>query len=443
MADLILVDDEPNLRKLLTRSLQRAGHEVREAGTLAQARELWHHHPAGAVITDLRLPDGEGLELLNIVPADQMILMTAYASPEILNRAYEVGCRACLIKPLDPGSLLSALDQIESSGGDIPQETVDDSDRFGPLIGRSPAMRGLFNAMVPAARGQTALLITGPTGSGKELVAQTLHAISPRNKGPFIPINCGAIPSELVESELFGHMRGAFSGADRDRPGLVAAAEGGTLFLDEIGDLPLPAQVKMLRLLQERTIRPVGGTKDRLVDVRMIAATHRNLGELVRQGRFREDLFFRLNVIELHLPPLSERRDDIPLLVHHILQKIRDRGGPDRIASPELMAQLQNRPWPGNVRELENTLERLAAMTPGRLIPPMGEGLDPVQAGELGLPPLKEEGMDLEKLLDRIEYHYLSEALKITGGHKQNAAALLGLTFRSFRYRLKKFEDQD
>ncbi|RMG31860.1 MAG: sigma-54-dependent Fis family transcriptional regulator, partial [Gammaproteobacteria bacterium] len=305
------------------------------------------------------------------------------------------------------------------------------------LIGDSPAMQRLRALIARVARSQAPVYISGESGTGKELVARLIHRKGPRAEGPFVAVNCGAIPAELMESEFFGHRKGSFTGATRDREGLFQAAEGGTLFLDEVADLPLPMQVKLLRAIQEKAVRPIGAEAEVPVDVRILSASHRPLAALVERGEFRQDLFYRLNVIELHLPPLRERREDIPRLAAHLLERIGRENGRRLRLAPEALAVLQDLPYPGNVRELENLLERAAALCESDCITPADLHLPP--AGIAPAPsPEADEIPPLEDYLERVERDTIRRALQATGHNKTAAARKLGITFRALRYRLKK-----
>jgi len=367
-------------------------------------------------------------------------------------RAMEDGAYDYLTKPFQledvKATILRALEKRELSRDKrhLRQELKWQAD-LSSIVGQSAPMAAVFEMIAKAAPTRSTILITGESGTGKELVARAVHGNSPRAREPFITVNCGAIPSELMESELFGYMRGSFTGATRDKPGLFLAASGGSIFLDEVAELPLPLQVKLLRTMQERRILPVGGTREIETDARVIAATNRDLAQEVAAGRFREDLYYRLNVIQIRMPPLRERKEDLPLLVQHLVKRACDDLGrePMRVSLAAMMI-LQNHDFPGNVRELSNILERAVALEatdqirPQSLPPALLErGLEapPQTTPEPGLPDIS-QGIDLDALLERREHELIAEALRITGGIKTDAARLLGISFRSLRYRLKK-----
>ncbi|NOY92144.1 MAG: sigma-54-dependent Fis family transcriptional regulator [Deltaproteobacteria bacterium] len=428
--------------------LERSGYDVTvEAGVKAALRRLDAERPFEAVITDLLMPDGSGMDVLEAARAHdqstQVLMITAYATTEQAVEAMRKGAYDYVQKPFKNDALLATLEKAVEKRRIVAENRalraeVEGTLREGDLVGRSQAMRDLRAFLERAARARSSVLITGESGTGKELVARALHYGGPRAAQDFVVVNCGALPEALMESELFGHERGAFTGAVRAELGLFRAADGGTLLLDEVGELPPGLQVKLLRALQERAVRPVGGRKEVPVDVRVVAATNRDLERAVEAGEFREDLFYRLNVLRVHVPPLRERREDIPLLAEHLLTKHAALAGRALELSPEARAALTRRRFPGNVRELENVIERAVALTPGEILTPQDLGPVLESASAPCGPELPAEGLDLEAHLASIESRLLRAALERSGGVQTRAAALLGMSFRQFRYRLAK-----
>ncbi|GAB4357334.1 MAG: sigma-54 dependent transcriptional regulator [Immundisolibacter sp.] len=431
-ARVLIVDDEPDLCELLAITLAGMGLDSRKAGSLAQARAALGDGEYRLCLCDLRLPDGSGLELIEHLQRTQaplpIAIITAHGDVEAAVDAMKAGAFDFVNKPVD----LRALRRL-----------VDTALRLAPerqatavplLIGDSPAMQALRATVAKLARSQAPVFIRGESGVGKERVARLIHAQGPRANGPFVPVNCGALPEPLLESELFGHVKGSFTGASTDRDGLFQAAAGGTLFLDEIGAVPPAMQVKLLRALQERAVRPVGARQEVPVDVRVLSATHEDLTALLRDGRLRQDFYYRINVIELQVPPLRERREDLPALTTDILRRI--DGGPYRL-TPAALKALQAYPFPGNVRELENILERAAALCEGPDIdvadlhlPASGAAAHPAKAGSAT------DGLKAE--LDQVERERILAALQETRYNRTAAAARLGLTLRQLRYRMLK-----
>jgi two-component system, NtrC family, response regulator PilR len=444
---VLIVDDEPDLLELVSLTLSRMNLETRTAADVASAQKLLKTHHFDLCLTDMRLPDGDGLDLVAWIQENRsqipVAVITAHGNVESAVRALKLGAFDFVSKPLD----LGVLRKLVGSAIRLGAKSADDTDTTrGPrLIGNSQAMQQLREMIARVARSQAPVHISGESGTGKELVARLIHESSPRQENPFVPVNCGAIPTELMESELFGHKRGSFTGAVADKKGLVQSAEGGTLFLDEVADLPLHMQVKLLRLLQEKTVRPIGESREEAVDVRILSATHKNLSQLVAEGRFREDLFYRIDVIELRVPSLRERAEDIPDLADTILARLgrRMRVEPARL-SAAAMQGLQAYAFPGNVRELENILERALTLATGGEIgvehiklrsPARGPAVastpgpsHPVALGSGGLG---------EKLED-MERDAIVKALEQTRYNKTAAAKLLGMSFRALRYRIKK-----
>jgi two-component system, NtrC family, response regulator PilR len=445
---VLIVDDEPDLLELVSLTLSRMSLETRTAADLTSARKLLSTQHFDLCLTDMRLPDGDGLDLVAWIQANcaatPVAVITAHGNVESAVRALKLGAFDFVSKPLDLGVLRklvgSAIRLNAVTGGSTTQR--------GPgLLGRSANMQQLREMISRVARSQAPVYIFGESGTGKELVARLIHHSGARADGPFVPVNCGAIPTELMESELFGHKRGSFTGAVADKEGLIRSAEGGTLFLDEVADLPLHMQVKLLRVVQEKTMRPVGEAREERVDVRILSATHRNLAELVATGRFREDLFYRINVIELRVPPLRERSGDIPDLASAILERMcrRMKLEPPSF-SPEAMQAMQSYGFPGNVRELENIIERALTLTTSgtitlehvKLRPATVFQIPPTDAdlGAATYPNAEPHALGAQ--LEDIERAAIIKALEQTRYNKTAAAKLLGMTFRALRYRIKK-----
>jgi two-component system, NtrC family, response regulator PilR len=454
---ILVVDDERSMRELLAIVLRREGYDVLLAENGKSAIATLEKEPVDILISDIKMPDLSGVDVLRAAKrVDQDILgimITAFASTETAVEAMRLGACDYLSKPFDVDLLrMKVREKIENrqlrQENVLLKRTLGLSHQFANIIGRSEAMLGVFKMIETVARTNSTILLTGESGTGKGLVAQAIHYYSLRRDRPVVAVNCGALPEALLESELFGHMRGAFTGADSNKKGLIEVAERGTVFLDEIGEMSAVMQVKLLRVLQERKFRRVGGLEEMQADIRVIAATNQELAKLVADGRFREDLFYRINVIGIHLPPLRERREDIPLLAEHFLTKYGEQLGKRINAiSHDALELMRKYDWPGNIRELENTIERAVALesTPTVLpdsLPPAvrGDSAKPSptgpQAAEATLPP---SGFDLEAHVQEIERGYLAEALKRAGGVQVKAAELLGMSFRSFRYYVKKY----
>ena len=436
------------MREILTIFLKKEGHDVTACSAVAEATAKIQEREFELVITDLRMPDGTGLDVLRQVkerrPETQVIIVTAFATMENAVEAMRLGAYDYQLKPFKLNEIRLVVQNALEKGALIRENRALKKrlqQRQGALVGKSAAMQRVYELIDKVAKAKTNIIVAGESGTGKELVARAIHEQSERAKGPFIAVNCGAIPETLVESEFFGYKRGAFTGAVQDKEGLFEAADGGTLFLDEVGELPQSMQVKLLRALQERMIKRVGATDQKAVDVRVIAATNRDLAAEVKAGRFREDLYYRLNVIAIRLPPLRERKDDIAILVEHFVQKFRAEQQKDvRGFSPDALRLLLDHRFGGNVRELENIVERAVTLSDAAI---MGANVLPGEvshAAPSGAPfvSIDDAGFSLEKTLDAMERRLLEEALAKTGGKKKKAATLLGLTFRSLRYRLEK-----
>ena len=430
----LILDDEPDIRELLEITLARMDIDTRSAANLKAARDLLAAQHFDLCLTDMRLPDGDGLELVRHIQQHHndtpVAVITAHGSMETAVEALKAGAFDFVSKPVDLHVLRNLITTalrltVTTQGEDRRSRTV--------LLGESPAMRSIRGTIVKLARSQAPVYVSGESGTGKELVARLIHQKGPRSERAFIPVNCGAIPADLMESELFGHRKGSFTGAINDKQGLFQAADGGTLFLDEVADLPLHMQVKLLRAIQEKSVRPVGDSQEISVDVRILCATHKNLAELTARGDFRQDLFYRLNVIELNVPPLRERREDIVPLASALLTRLT---GPDSGPPPTLDAEaqraLENYDFPGNVRELENILERAITLGDGQRI----------GAADLQLPQTRQAAGDADDPLDQYlgekEKEAIVRALEETHWNKTAAAKKLGITFRALRYRLKK-----
>jgi two-component system response regulator PilR (NtrC family) len=457
---ILVVDDERSMRELLAIVLRREGYEVLLAENGRTAVDLLEREPVDLLISDIKMPDLSGVEVLRAAKKiDQDILgimITAFASTESAVEAMRLGACDYLSKPFDIDLLkMKVREKIENR--QLRQEnlllkrTLGIAHQFSNIIGRSDAMVQVFKMIETVARTNSTILLTGESGTGKGLVAQAVHFNSLRREKPMVSLNCGAMPENLLESELFGHMRGSFTGADASKKGLLEVAERGTIFLDEIGEMTPVMQVKLLRVLQERRFRRVGGLEELQADIRVIAATNQDLTRAVAEGRFREDLYYRINVIPIALPPLRERREDIPLLADHFLAKYAEQmGKPIAAISRDALDQLMRYDWPGNIRELENVIERAVALegTPAILpdsLPPTVRGdtaARPAASAAAAAAPadgLPASGFDLEAHVKEIERVYIAEALKRAGGVQVKAAELLGMSFRSFRYYVKKY----
>jgi two-component system response regulator PilR (NtrC family) len=451
----LIVDDEPDIRELLVLTLGRLGLIVDTAANVADAKRRLADGNYAFCLTDMRMPDGTGIELVEHVsrahPQVPIAVITAFGSVDTAVSALKAGAFDFVSKPVDLAVLRRLVQSALKLGEERRAEAEPTDASPDRLLGDSPAMRQVRLTISKVARSQAPVYISGESGAGKELVARLIHDSGPRAAGPFVPVNCGAIPGELMESEFFGHTRGSFTGANADKDGLFQAANGGTLFLDEVADLPMHMQVKLLRVIQEKAVRPIGARQEVPVDVRILSATHKNLARLVELGHFRQDLFYRINVIEVRVPPLRERREDILALAQRFLERIAGEFGVDRpTLSPRAVAVLLDYDFPGNVRELENVLERAVALCEQGTIEPEDLRLSP-RAGEpmAGPPPAAgaDAGADAGALaargnlvdyVENLEREAIMQALQETRYNKTAAARKLGITFRALRYKLKK-----
>ena len=447
-ARILVCDDEASLREMLHILLRREGYRVDLVDGVHAARDqLGSADPYDVVITDLVMPDGTGMEVLDAVRTrsanTQILMVTAFATTEQAVEAMRKGAYDYVQKPFKNHELLATLEKaLEKRAIVAENETLRAEVKArwseGQLIGKSPAMDRLRDLIKRVANATTSVLITGESGTGKEMVARALHFQSPRAEEPFVVLNCGAIPENLIESELFGHIKGAFTGASAAKEGLFRAANGGTLFLDEVGELPPALQVKLLRVLQDRKVRPLGGSTEVEVDVRVVAATNRDVESEVEAGTFREDLFYRLNVIRIEAPPLRERPEDIPVLAGYFLQKHTALQGRRLEFSPEAIRWLAQQSYAGNVRELENMVERGVTLAPGSTVNREDLGDTHPSKKAVNLSQIPEGGFELDDYLTQVERELLLRALDQAGGVRKKAAELLGMSFRQFRYRLAK-----
>ena len=459
MSSLLIVDDELGMRQYLTHLFQRDGHMVRVAESGRKAMKLLRDAPADLVISDVRMPDMGGIELLRLarelLPSVEVVMMTAFANVETAREAFLLGAYDFVQKPFDNDLLketveraLQKISLVKEKEALLEENKVlirgqRTRGKLNNIIGRSARMQALYQMIDTVAQVQSTVLVTGDSGTGKELVARAIHDLGPRAEKPFVSVNCGAFTETLLESELFGYVKGSFTGANTNRKGLFEAANTGTIFLDEIGEMSSAMQVKLLRVLQERKLRPVGATEETTVDTRVIAATNRDLASMVSEGTFREDLFYRISVIPIELPPLRDRAEDIPELAQHFTARFCAEAGRSLSISEGAMRLLEDYFWPGNVRELEHTIERAVALEttdsiqPERL-PEKITNYNPYRIAESFEFP--EEGINLTAHLDQLEKTYLLEALRRTLGNQTSAAELLRLPVRSLRHLLDKHE---
>ena len=467
MADerVLVVDDELSMREFLAILLGREGYDVRLAASGEAALEALAAEPFDLMLTDLSMPGIDGMELVQRIRGGlvedakniPIVMVTAYGTTASAVEAMKVGANDYVLKPFNNDELLIVLRKavghraLERENVQLRREL---QKRFGyhKLIGTSEPMEAVYEMIRRVKDSRISCLVQGDSGTGKELVARAIHYSGARSAGPFIPVNCGAIPESLIESELFGYKKGAFTGALRDKDGFFRAAHGGTLFLDEIGEMPLQAQVRLLRAIAERRVVAVGDTVERAVDARIIAATNRDLHEEIKAGRFREDLYYRLNVVRIELPPLRKRGEDIAMLAEHFVEHYANEHGKNiRGLEREAMAAMKSYSWPGNVRELQNAIEGAVALEtdstvglrslPHRLAAPVAAGAPSSSAVTVAeaAAPFPSTGMDLDELLSSVERSWLEKALEYSSGNKTRAAQLLGMSFRSFRYRLAKY----
>ncbi len=459
----LVIDDERDIRELLTITLGRMNLDVTTAGSVGEAKARLSERRFDLCFTDMRLPDGSGQEVIELVarqyPEMPIAMITAYGNVDAAVVALKAGAFDFVSKPVDLAMLRRLVQTALKLGEERRSGT---SATESKLIGDSPAMEQVRATIGKLARSQAPVYISGESGVGKELVARQIHELGPRASGAFVPVNCGAIPSELMESEFFGHKKGSFTGAHADKDGLFQTAHGGTLFLDEVAELPLHMQVKLLRVIQEKSVRPIGGRGEVAIDVRILSATHKNLARLVELGQFRQDLFYRINVIELRVPPLRERKEDIPKLTGRVLERLaRDHGSSPARLKPEALASLLAYNFPGNVRELENVLERAVALCEGNTIevddlqlvqqlrsrganegigPAPAQAHNPAPAGNQAIDHDEDDGQPqgLDDFISNIERETIMKALVEARYNKTAAAKKLGITFRALRYKLKK-----
>jgi two-component system, NtrC family, response regulator PilR len=453
----LIVDDERDIRELLTLTLGRMGLRIDTAANLGEAREQLSRNTYDLCFTDMNLPDGNGIQLVGEIakhyPKTPVAMITAFGNVELAVEALKAGAFDFVSKPVDISVLRGLVKHaLELNNAERPAPAPAPPEHASRLLGSSAPMAALRDTIAKVARSQAPVYILGESGVGKELVARTIHEQGARSAGPFVPVNCGAIPAELMESEFFGHKKGSFTGAHADKAGLFQAASGGTLFLDEVAELPLPMQVKLLRAIQEKSVRAVGSAHEVPVDVRILSATHKDLGELANEGRFRHDLYYRINVIELRVPPLRERTGDLPQLTSAILARLAGNHGRSvPQLTPEALLALASYPFQGNVRELENILERALAMSDGEHIdaadlhlPTADHRRYPTEAArgepaaEAGLMDIDPGSAALPSYIENLERVAIQKALEDNRWNKTKAAAQLGITFRALRYKLKK-----
>jgi len=445
---VLVIDDERDIRELLTITLGRMGLMVDTASNVAEAKQQLADSRYALCFTDMRLPDGSGQEIIELIaakyPETPVAMITAYGNVDAAVNALKSGAFDFVSKPVD----INILRRLVQTAMRLAEEKKAEPPSAGAtkIIGDSPAMQELRATIVKLARSQAPVYISGESGVGKELVARLIHEQGPRAGGPFVPVNCGAIPSELMESEFFGHKKGSFTGAQTDKDGLFQVANGGTLFLDEVAELPVHMQVKLLRVIQEKAVRPIGGRAEVAVDVRILSATHKNLARLVELSQFRQDLYYRINVIELRVPPLRDRREDVPKIAGRVLERLAADGGqPTAKLTPDALSALLGYAFPGNVRELENVLERAVALCEGNTIKPDDLRLTAGGARAFATSAAEEPDDDtsahdtgLDTYISNLEREAIMKALQETRYNKTAAAKKLDITFRALRYKLKK-----
>jgi two-component system response regulator PilR (NtrC family) len=451
---VLVIDDERDIRELLTITLGRMGLVVDTASNVGEAKQRLTESRYALCFTDMRLPDGSGQEIIELIsakyPETPVAMITAYGNVDAAVNALKAGAFDFVSKPVD----INMLRRLVQTAMKLAEEKKAEPPSAGAakMLGDSPAIQELRGTIAKLARSQAPVYISGESGVGKELVARLIHEQGPRASGPFVPVNCGAIPSELMESEFFGHKKGSFTGAQADKDGLFQTANGGTLFLDEVAELPIHMQVKLLRVIQEKAVRPIGGRAEVPVDVRILSATHKNLAKLVEANQFRQDLFYRINVIELRVPPLRDRREDVPKLAGRVLERLANDGGqPTAKLTPEALQSLLSYSFPGNVRELENVLERAVALCENNTIKPddlrltmSSQAASTVATTRSSDEDLDDEGDSgggeggLDSYISNLEREAIMKALQETRYNKTAAAKKLGITFRALRYKLKK-----
>jgi two-component system response regulator AtoC len=452
---LLIIDDEANMRHMLTTLLRSSGYRIDSAADGQEALERVAQKAYDYILCDIKMPRMDGMAFLAAakphIESASVIMMSAYGTIDLAVDAMKLGAYDFISKPFKPDEVYLALKKAEERESLRREnlrlkariQAISSDYRFGNMVGNSRPMKTLFRLAEKAAQYATTVLISGESGTGKELVARGIHMGGPRANGPMVPVNCGGIPETLLESELFGYVRGAFTGAERNKKGLFQEADGGTIFLDEIGELPLSLQVKLLRVLQEHEVRPVGSSRSDHIDVRVIAATARNLEEEVARGAFREDLYYRLNVLQIHLPPLRERTEDIPLLSQYFLERYQKRLGKDTEGiSPGAMSLLLEHKWPGNVRELENVIERAVVLADKRIILP--ENLPATFGIKRGAKRMDDffEGFSVKKAQRIMEQRLIARALESTGGNRTQAAKLLEISIPSLLSKMKLYDIQ-
>jgi len=446
----LVVDDEVNIQEILSILLEDFDFQVDKASSLKEADELVEKNYYDLALVDLRLPDGSGIDILKKLkeknPKTEVVIITAFASSDTAVEAIKLGAYDYLSKPFELNELRLLIRNVKNKL-ELEKKLAEKKDeKFEGLIGKSPAIQMIKETIEKIAPYDINVLIIGESGTGKDVVAKTIHRLSHRSEKPFVAINCASLPAELLESELFGYKKGAFTGATSDKKGLIEEANGGTLFLDEIGEMPIPLQAKLLRFIETKKIRPLGSLKEVDVDVRIISATNKDLEEEIEKGNFREDLYYRLSTITIRMPSLKERREDIPLLVESILKDLKEKYGKDiQSVSSEFLDYLMHHDFKGNIRELRNILEKAVILSEGKEIslPKMdAKGINSVYIDdpeeEFTLRTFPDEGVDLKKILSNIEKALLDKAMRLTDKNKTKAAQILGLTFREFRYRYDK-----
>jgi two-component system response regulator PilR (NtrC family) len=434
---VLIVDDEPDIRELLEITLLRMGLETRSAEDYASATRMLNQENFDLCLTDMKLPDGDGIALVEHIqqqyPDTPTAVITAHGSIDLAIKAMKSGAFDFVSKPVSLDTLRNLIDKALTLPS-ASQQVTSSAESSYQIIGETAVINELKRSIAKFARSQAPVFIQGQSGTGKELVARQIHLQGSREQAPFIAVNCGAIPSELMESEFFGHLKGSFTGATSDNPGLFRAAHGGTLFLDEIADLPLSMQVKLLRVIQEKKVRPVGSHTEQAIDVRIISASHKNLENMVKEGVFREDLYYRVNVIGIRVPPLCERADDIAILTDYIIKKQNLANSTQISLSTEAAKALKEYPFPGNIRELENILERAAALCEGNQIKPDDLQLPDIQ------PLSAESSTTLGSMTQNIERNQITNALEQSRWNQSAAARSLGITLRQLRYKIEKMK---